>query len=163
MRLGTLCVLGLALALVACNGRTPVLGEDEIALLRETYPTMTEACIEAVRFQGFDAMNGEVDQCFPMQPARRWKGIWVNEFEGSRFCPTSRDTCEYSDVGENVWLSFPTGRRPEDVDAHGDGTAYVVEFIGRRTRDPANFGHMGTSNHEIIVDELTSIEPVRSD
>ncbi|NMW32313.1 hypothetical protein HKD42_09600 [Altererythrobacter sp. RZ02] len=147
-----------ALVLTGCDTRTPVMSEEDIALVKEIYPTINDACVERARYEGASAINVSVDICFPMQSARPWTGLWVNEFEGSRFCPSPRSDCDQPEFGEGIWLSFAEGERPEAAHPYGDGTIYKVQFLGRRTKEPDSFGHYGYFAHEIVVDELISME-----
>lgn len=147
------------LVLTGCDTRTPVMSDEDIALVKEIYPTMNDACVERARYEGTSAINVSVDICFPMQSARRWTGLWVNEFEGSRFCPSPANACDQPEYGEGIWLSFSQGKRPGSAHPYGDDTIYKVQFLGRRTKEPDSFGHTGYFAHEIVVDELISMEP----
>lgn len=102
-------------------------------------------------------MPDRVDQCFEMMPKRRWRGLWRDDFEGSRFCPAPALTCSADEAGDFVWLTAGGGgrldpRRP----FHG---LYNVEFVGRRTRFRGQYGHLGMADHEIVVDQLVTIKP----
>jgi hypothetical protein len=37
---------------------------------------------------------------------------------------------------------------------------YDVEFIGRLTAKRGHYGHMGASDHELIIDRVISIRPL---
>ena len=90
------------------------------------------------------------DHCVKMQPAQTWRGLWFNEFEGSRFCPTPAKTCAFESPGERIWLT--NGPRS----AHRRAV-YAVEFLGRRTAFKGPYGHFGMSDYEIIVDQVLSL------
>lgn len=158
--IGKLGVFAIALSISGCDRREPVLSEQEIALLRETYPTMIEECIERARYEGFDGQAFPTDMCFEMEDERRWSGLWVNAFEGSRFCPQPAQTCPH-DFGNEIWLSFATDR-PDSVEAYGDDAVYAIEFRGRKTRYAGNFGHLDSAAQEIIVDRVISIEELEA-
>jgi len=93
------------------------------------------------------------DQCFRMDPPRRWRGVWRNEFEGSRFCPAPAIKCSFYSPGDRVWL---------DVSKHPDQTLYAVDFVGRRTAVKGRYGHMGASDHELIVDRMISMRAIEA-
>ena len=152
--------LGLSIVLSACEPHTPAMSDDEIAMVRETYPMIKERCIDEARREGPAMLNVPVNKCFPMEEAERWSGLWVNEFEGSRFCAEPATECEYSEDNRNTWLSFVEGEMPSGMDIYGGGRAYSVEFIGRRTLHSSYYGHGGNFEHEIVVDNLLAIEPL---
>src|SRR5258705_4520017 len=71
-----------------------------------------------------------------MRPRQRWRGLWRNVFEDSRFCPEPARTCDHNTPGDRIWLSDGPGparpgrtlqsrlsRSPDDVQgdvrAHG--------------------------------------------
>lgn len=168
-------VTSVAALLAACGeqGPPPALNDMQMQELRTASPGMKEACLEEFRKKGFESADipREVDACFEMQPPRRWKGLWRNEFEGSQFCPAPAQDCGRrfmsppSKRGERmeplVWLSF---KAPEPVEADFrrtmPGGLYSVDFIGRRTAVKGYYGHMGTSEHEVVVDRLISIKEI---
>lgn len=88
--------------------------------------------------------------CFRMTDTVRWRGLWRNEFEGSRFY------CEHPELlcpipGFRIWLTNNSHVEP-------DGRLYRVEFIGRQTLYPGPFGHLAiTDGHEVVVDRMTSM------
>jgi hypothetical protein len=92
-----------------------------------------------------------LDQCFKMDPPRRWQGVWRNEFEGSRFCPAPAKKCSYYSPGDRIWL---------DAQKRPDETLYAVDFVGRRTAVKGRYGHIGGSDYELIVDRMISIRQV---
>src|SRR5690242_7920792 len=47
-----------------------------------------------------------LDQCFKFNAPQRMKGLWRNDFEGSRFCPLPASACSYGMPGEKIWLDF---------------------------------------------------------
>lgn len=99
-----------------------------------------------------------VDECFRMDPPRRWKGLWRDEFEGSRFCPAPATRCDFNMPGDLIWLNPERVSRKEP-----DGGLYAVEFIGRRTAVKGRFyGHLGGSDYELIVDRFISMKQVEA-
>lgn len=95
------------------------------------------------------------EQCVKMLPAERWRGLWRDDFEGSRFCPAPATTCDGRTAGDRIWLNG-------GMDDAAGGGVYAVEFIGRRTMYEGAYGHMGMSDHEIVVDRFISIDVVEA-
>jgi hypothetical protein len=98
-------------------------------------------------------VSGPTETCFRMLPARRWRGLWRNDFEGSQFCPAPARRCDLDSPGERIWLRTNPDRRP-------DRKLYRVEFIGRKTMYRGAYGHLGGSDHEIVVDRMISAQEV---
>jgi hypothetical protein len=94
-------------------------------------------------------VGAPTETCVRMGPPRRWRGLWRNDFEGSQFCPAPATTCRFDSPGERIWLSERPDRRP-------DGKLYRVDFIGRKTMYRGAYGHMGASDHEIVMDRMIS-------
>jgi hypothetical protein len=99
-----------------------------------------------------------LDQCFRMDPPRRWHGVWEDHFEGQIFCPNAVKQCPNG--GQRIWLDYASERRPAVLQRRGGGT-YAVEFIGRRTAVKGRYGHMGGSDYELIVDRMLAIKQLR--
>jgi hypothetical protein len=99
-----------------------------------------------------------------MTPRQRYQGVWINEFEGSHFYidrrhpPASREApCAWLDA-DQVDFDRPAFH----------GGSYLLEIEGRRTVHPGLYGHLGSCEHELIVDRVISIEhteesPLRPD
>lgn len=96
-------------------------------------------------------------QCVKMTRPQRWSGIWKNDLEGSRFCLSSDPCAEVRDR-EQTWLTFE-GKLPPGIEP-GRGGAYQIEFFGKRTQYPGMYGHLGMSEHEIVVDRLITIREI---
>ena len=90
-----------------------------------------------------------LDQCYRMQPPKRWKGLWRNQFEYSRFCPAPATECSGKSPGDRIWLD--AGIKP----LHG---LYSVEFIGRRTAVKGRYEK--SYEHELIVDRMIAVKRV---
>lgn len=56
-----------------------------------------------------------------------------------------------------IWLKFAD--KVELDDNLPDGIHHI-EFVGRRTKVPGNFGHTASYEHLMIVDQIISLEPV---
>lgn len=103
-----------------------------------------------------------LDECYKMDPPRRWKGLWRNDFEGSRFCEAPALECSYETAGDKTWLQYSFGltdKRPSELKVPYGGL-YEVDLVGRRTAIKARYGHMGGSDHELIVDRMISVREV---
>lgn len=116
-------------------------------------PGLTEKCIRALREKG-TRLDIPTDQCFQTTAPRRWRGLWLNEFENSKFCPEPAASCPFHEQG-GIWLTGATGG--------GDGSLHRVEFIGRRTLYPGPHGHLGMFEHELFVDRMIAIEEVEAE
>jgi hypothetical protein len=109
------------------------------------------------------------DQCYKMEAPRRYRGIWIDEFEGQQFIPEGTQAPEWprgdpkspdwrrkadQAISATIWLD---GERAKLGHKWQQGRRRVfIEFIGRKTMYPGNYGHMGMSGHEIIVDSVIS-------
>ena len=149
----------LFLLLVSCDRRIPELSEEVLREIHAESPGMTEACLDKLRWGGVAALP-ETDQCYRMDPIKRWRGFWASGFEVSRFCPEPATTCSDDLEGRDIWLSFG-----KDVSAPRDSSreipgVYVLEFDGRITPDAGHFGHLGCCDYEIIVDRLISAKRI---
>lgn len=89
---------------------------------------------------------------------RRMSGIWINDFEGSRFLPTGS---KVSDSRNRIWLDQdPWGSAlPKDA-SENYGKRYAVTFIGRMTVRRGAYGHFGGWTNMVLVDRLLSIHEV---
>lgn len=110
------------------------------------------------------------DQCYRMGAPRRYRGVWIDEFEGQRFIAEGTSPPQWPDLDSrapdmqekfeaariaSIWLDMERverPRRPRD----GSGR-YFIEFTGRQTLFPGAYGHLGMSGHEIIVDEVIAL------
>lgn len=161
-----ICVLVMAFGISGCTpsqseqpGAKPAMSDARIESLRADFPGMTQSCVERVRFGGMEAFPNAVDQCFQMTPSQHWAGLWRDEFEGSKFCSAPATQCPDEKDSNNVWLTLGDGvQRP----AESAGKLYAVEFVGRKTLIRGHHGHLGVSDHEIIVDKIISITPVQT-
>ncbi len=163
MRHNSLGVLAaLCLSFTACDTREPVMSDADVALLRDTYPHMKEECIELMRFEGVYSYPVEVDRCFPMTEPRKFHGVWRTQFEGSIFCPNATDLCQPTIEGPIAWLSTSAGVELPIEPATGREPRYFeLVFVGRSTKEKGNYGHMGASDYEILVDDLISAREIQ--
>jgi hypothetical protein len=105
-----------------------------------------------------------------MSPPRRFRGVWVDEFEGQRFIPEGTNPPEWPEIDSTapdfrkqfekarlatIWLDTERVEVPRR--SRTDTPRYFIEFVGRQTMFPGAYGHMGMSGHEIIVDHVIAI------
>jgi hypothetical protein len=129
--------------------------DQQIARTRVGVPGRPVPCGREEKHNGVSVIVGSpTEQCFKMHPARRWRGLWRNDFEGSQFCPEPATRCDHNSPGERVWLREKPDRRP-------DGKLYRVEFTGRKTMCKGAYGHMGASDHEIVMERMISQREAR--
>jgi hypothetical protein len=150
--------------LVGCKqqpARHQKISDAELRQMRVEMPGITDDCLEKIKWGGIQAAPAQADQCFKFEKPRRWKGIWINQFERQRFCPNppERSCPKNSTTNQNyVWLEFAS----EPSIKPGSGGVYELEFIGRRSVGAGVFGHFGMSPNEIIVDHIISLREVEA-
>ena len=111
-----------------------------------------------------------IDECSKMEPARRYQGIWVDAFEGQQFIPKGTkapqwprgnfNTSEWRKeadraIAGSIWLDVERAKLGHKWKQ--GGRRAIIEFVGRKTRFPGNYGHMGMFGQEIIVDRVISL------
>lgn len=157
------------LSVTACDKRAPPLAayRRPIDALASALPLRVFGlypCASLQKQDGIDVVVGvPVDQCYKMLPPQRFRGIWLDEFEGSRFFEGSRDAnAVKAEVRRRLgtaegyeWLDWsgPNGNSiPQPTTQNSRMVA--IDFIGRRTAYPGRYGHMGVSRSEIVVDRI---------
>lgn len=114
---------------------------------------------------GIDVMAPvPTDECYKMLPPHRYRGIWLYQFEGSRFFEGETNAAgvvaklraEHRDrkFGDGEWLSWRTKPRGIQLSHSEQPHLMLLDFIGRRTAYRGKYGHMGASDSEMIVDRL---------
>lgn len=109
------------------------------------------------------------DQCYKMEAPRRYRGIWIDEFEGQQFIPDGTQAPEWprDDPGSPDWRRKAdqaiAARIWLDVEranlAHKwrlGGRRVSIDFIGRKTMYSGNYGHLGMSGQYMVVDRVIS-------
>ena len=114
------------------------------------YPCSYEEVVDGTKV----IASSPIDRCVKMSPEQHWRGVWRNDFEGSRFCPEPATTCDHKTPGERIWLSGTPGQ-PQ-------GGLYQMDFMGRRTMYKGPYGHMGGSDQELVVDRVISMKEVEA-
>lgn len=148
-----------------CDRRTPKMSEDELWEMQAMLPGMTSECVDKARYGGITSISSlSVDQCFEMAPTQTWRGIWRNDFEGSRFCPEPATECGYETPGDEVWLSYSQVLRRQGIEPQeGRGGFYEIEFVGRMTAKRGHYAHSGMFDHEVVVDQIISLRALISE
>jgi hypothetical protein len=114
------------------------------------------------------------DQCYKMEKPRRYRGIWIDEFEGQHFIPegTTAPRWPRTDPNSAGWREQAERARAAtiwlDVEPvklrHGysnGGRQKFIDFVGRKTLYPGHYGHVGMSGSEIIVDRVISLKELK--
>ena len=106
--------------------------------------------------------------CYKFDGPRLYKGIWLYEFEGSRFVESATTVpARMPDYGSTPWLNYD----PERIDPTQDYDrasgkdcypihAFALTFIGRR--NPQGGGHMGIFPSEIWPEKIISAKALPS-
>ncbi len=112
-----------------------------------------------------------IDQCYKMEEPRRYRGIWIDEFEGQAFIPEGTEPPQWPspEATSHGWTERHERARAAsiwlDVERAGlehhfnkGGRRMRIDFVGRKTLYPGYYGHMGMSGSEIIVDRVISLK-----
>jgi hypothetical protein len=152
-------IIAFGLVLVGCHHRQPAMPDSEFEAFRQSHPGMKHACLDAVRYGKHWGDVVDDPDCFEMLPPQHWSGLWNSGWEWSIFCPESAEVCPVSGAYRGVALRFAKSAPPPDVPG-SDGILFRMEFIGRRTKVPGFFSHMGQYKHLMVVDHLISMKQV---
>lgn len=110
-------------------------------------------------------------ECY-LEP-RRFKGIYISEFEGGGFVPNASPSEAYTiSICHDFWLGMDEQSLGLDLFANptslDGGQVFQVDFIGRPSPDlpqvplPARYGHMGVYQNAIMVDRIISARLLRT-
>jgi hypothetical protein len=141
-------------------GEKTGLSDAEMKQFVAENPGMTKACLDEVSRSGILGYRPDDPACFEMMSARRWKGLWKSGWEWTNFCPAPARECSISAEHGDIWLEFAEHAYsgPELKDG-----LYEIEFIGRRTKVPGHFGHLGQYDHLMVADRVNSIRLLRAE
>ncbi|MCW2337930.1 hypothetical protein M2337_002163 [Sphingobium sp. B2D3A] len=142
--------------LLGCQQPDPAMSEAEFVAFRKSYPGMVQRCLDEVRSLGFHEWRPEDPECYEMLPAQRWKGLWQHGWEWTNFCPEPAGTCDWM-AKRGIWLTFAKNVVLEEDIPEG---IHRIEFVGRRTKLPGNFGHTDAYEHLMVVDRIIALEPL---
>lgn len=152
-----LCICLFTLTLNGCNNRKPAVSDADYQAFKTSNPGMTNQCLDAYRYGGFNAWRPNDPDCYEMTPPQHWSGLWEIGWEWTNFCPDPAEECEWMSE-RGTWLTFAKdayrGSKPLD-----DGV-YRIDFVGRRTKVAGNFGHQASYDHLMIVDRVISIQKI---
>jgi hypothetical protein len=160
-RIGFSLCLALLSVVATCGDdpREPLDGGRPIDLDRhpETEPLgINQPCLRREK-RGWHHSTGH---CQAMLPPQRMSGVWTTGFELSSFFPGDttipapndwRSGTVYIELNEDRVYRVADAKRP-DQGYH----AYLVTFVGRRTRDPELVDCQGMSNHTVVVYRMES-------
>jgi hypothetical protein len=101
-----------------------------------------------------------VGHCAEMTPAQEITGVWVTAFEESSFFPGASARPESNDELRYLLeleldlrdIRRLTGRTPDPAVPE----AYLLTFVGRRTRDPGHVDCYGGASFSFVVDRMLS-------
>ncbi|WP_420142887.1 hypothetical protein [Sphingomonas sp.] len=162
-------VLLVAIILAGCDRHAPPIAAyvnpiDGYARILPLEVLGIHSCAKERTANGKTVIEGiPFDQCYKMLPAKRMRGVWLDEFEGSRFFEDvdhpdqviaalrhERDAKLWP-FGE--WLGWGKAREPETPPR---SRMVLIDFVGRRTAVPGSYGHGGGSRSEVLVDKVLS-------
>ncbi len=137
-------------------------------------PAATSSCRHEERSGGTVlVIRGSDRDCGRFRAARSFEGVWIDEFEGSRFVEGARS---YEDARRRpvadrqvYWLAIDDKSDIANVLPRRYGTAYRIRLIAREKLPEAQrsrfslpgFGHMGMWHRSILVDAVRSAEVIR--
>jgi hypothetical protein len=151
--------IAVAVLLVGCEQRKPAMSDADFEAFKASHPGMKETCLDAVRYGGDWGSAVDDPDCFENLPPQRWRGLWNSGWEWSIFCPEPAKACPASSADGGIALRFADSAPPPHVPI-SEGILFQVEFIGRRTKVPGSFSHLGQYKHMMVVDRLISMRQV---
>lgn len=105
--------------------------------------------------------------CLDFGPARRFNGVYFDEFEGQLLIEGTPKGPPFREPSDHVWLEFDERTvydantkallRPDDS---GKTRVFMIEFIGRKTARKGQYGHMGASQHEVLVNRVVGARKI---
>jgi hypothetical protein len=137
-------------------------GQDSAA--RPRVIEKEDRCSRTVRTGNSTVVEYKGDRsCVDFGPPRPFIGLWINEFEGSRFVEngTSLADLPRGNKGDSIWLNIDEGKWLGRW-TRRYGHVYRVRFQGRAALDMhrkplEGYGHFGMSPGLVIVDELAEL------
>lgn len=119
------------------------------------------------------AIHRRTDQCYKLEKPRRFRGVWIDEFEGQQFILQETNPPEWPRFDRNtpgwaqqiekaqaarIWLD--NSRVNLAPFRSGRSAKVLIEFVGRKTKYAGRYGHMGMSGNEIVVDRVISLKSI---
>ncbi len=105
-------------------------------------------------------------KCVPLREPRTYEGVWINDFEGSRFAENTTDANEVLAQSNRIWFNPYDTLVPLPANFRAYyGHVYRVRFVGREAVDMKRkglegYGHFGMSEGLILADQMISIEDI---
>lgn len=138
-------------------------------------PAAAPVCRREERSGGtVTVIRGPDRDCRRFRAARSYEGVWIDEFEGSRFVEGARSYDEArrrpaSDAAV-YWLGIDGKSDIAKVIPRRPGTAYRIRLIaremlpeGQRSRfSLPGFGHMSMWHRSLLVDQVQVVEVIRT-
>jgi hypothetical protein len=126
--------IGLSMLLLAgCHHQQPKVSDAVLKKILAISPGITNACLDKIRWTGIKAMPG-IEQCDAVTSEKRWRGLWREYFEDSRFCEEPAKECDARSPG--VWVSLEVKSAPKGFYDTPPGGLYAVEVVGKETLRP---------------------------
>jgi hypothetical protein len=102
------------------------------------------------------------DECYRMTPRQAMRGVWIRSYEGSEYWPGARSASELEPAPGGIWLDIEgLGLRDRFPPPEWEELrAFEVVFEGRQTLYAGAYGHLGGSDHHVIVDRFISVRPI---
>ena len=152
---------GLAIALLATAPANPL---EELRKSAEE----ARACSDLVVENGTRVRVYRGDRaCVAFDDARSYEGVWVYQFEGSRFYEGATSLADLPEPDPRVWFSTDAETQWPDAPVERSGRAYRVRFVGRQAADMDRkplfgYGHFGASAGLVLVDRFEQLEDIGS-
>lgn len=180
-----------ALILSACTGgheqhnswKSSYSAEECLALT--AIDSIQERCGNGDWERAIASIENDITSCLPYSSPMRLEGVWTVGFEHSAF---HEGADSYADVQVDLdrltstredgdpsthwtWLStteaaaddVPPIKESEVVDGRWTFDAFAVDLVGRKSLCEAFDGHLGVSEHEVIVSDFLSIVRLAKD
>lgn len=164
------CVLGgaglLYIAVINATNDPPVrayLAWENRFWVALGFQYLSHPCLQTVQTEhGTFESTLPTDRCFRMSPPHRMKGVWIDEPEGSQFLLGASDATQAQVGLGGTWLDLGKNRISGIFQKAtvADLRAFEIEFVGRQTLVAGRYGHMGTFDHEVVVDRLITARPI---
>jgi hypothetical protein len=166
-------VLLVAIVLAGCDRHAPPIAAyvnpmDGYARILPLDVFGIHSCAKESTANGVTVIEGiPLDQCYKMLPAKRMRGIWLDEFEGSLFfegmthpaqvIAALRHERDAKLWPHGEWLGWGKAREPE---TRPRSRMVLIDFVGRRTAIPGSYGHLGSTASEVLVDKVLSTKVI---